>query len=314
MRRDVGIGREGLLPGAVLAGATAVVSGVSVFVNGSGVRALPNPALYTTAKNLVAAALLGVAAVAIPAWRGAPAAARARPTSRLGRAARAAGLAYVAAIGGGVAFVLFFTGLARTSAEPAAFVHDTIVIFVGALAWIALRERVAAWNLVAMVALVGGQALVSGGIGRVTGAGGLMLVLAATLLWAVEVVVVKRLLSYVSPGRLALLRMGGGSVLLVGYLGVDHELGALAALSGREVAWVLATGALLACYVGTWFTALARGRAVDVTSVLAGGVVVTAALEAITGHPGLAPEPVGLGLVIAGAATVYWRWPRGSVA
>ena len=40
------------------------------------------------------------------------------------------GLAYVGIIGNGLAFVIFFNGLARTTATPAAFLHDTLVIWV----------------------------------------------------------------------------------------------------------------------------------------------------------------------------------------
>ncbi len=322
MRRDVTKDGDRRAPGLLLAGATALVSGVSVFVNGYGVRALPDAALYTTAKNAVAAVILALAVVAFPSLRrrapgtsdggGGCAADRlpwgGRATS--GGLARALGLAYVAAVGGGVAFVLFFIGLARSAAEPAAFVHDTLVIWVGVVAWGTLRERLSTWNLVAIAALVAGQVLVAGGVGGLAGAGGLGLVLAATLLWAVEVVVAKRLLATVAPGAIALVRMGGGSALLVCYLALDNKLAALSSIDARQLSWVLATGALLAVYVATWLAALARARAVDVTSVLAASVVVTAALQALAGRSGLPSEPAGLALVLLGAATVWWRWPR----
>ena len=51
--------------GIVLAFAAAIVSGVSVFVNGYGTKRFPSATVYTTAKNLVAALLLvGIATVA----------------------------------------------------------------------------------------------------------------------------------------------------------------------------------------------------------------------------------------------------------
>src|SRR5664280_1648961 len=58
--------RRQRLPGAALAGATALVSGVSVFVNSYGVRAGATPAVYTTAKNLVAVTVLSF--VALIGW------------------------------------------------------------------------------------------------------------------------------------------------------------------------------------------------------------------------------------------------------
>ena len=53
---------KGRIPGVFVAGVTALISGVSVFVNSYGVRAVPSPVVYTTVKNVVAALVLVVAA------------------------------------------------------------------------------------------------------------------------------------------------------------------------------------------------------------------------------------------------------------
>ena len=162
------------LPGVAVAGVTAVVSGISVFVNSYGVHHVPSAAVYTTAKNLIAAVLLAVAAglgraVARLVFNsrhpddaagpetivGSTDSIGARQTTTRGEPtgpcqwalARWAALAYVGAIGGGAAFVLFFEGLARTTAEPAAFLHDTLVIWVALLALPFLRERLSPWNV-----------------------------------------------------------------------------------------------------------------------------------------------------------------------
>src|ERR1039458_3800910 len=50
-----------VVPGVFVAGVTALISGVSVFVNSYGVRAVSSPAVYTTAKNLVATLVLAIA-------------------------------------------------------------------------------------------------------------------------------------------------------------------------------------------------------------------------------------------------------------
>jgi drug/metabolite transporter (DMT)-like permease len=305
--------QSNLRSGLAIAGATAVISGVSIFINSYGVRDFHSPAVYTTAKNLVAAILLATAALLVPALRGrGPGDRPARTAGAPPGApwARAAALAYVGAVGGGLAFVLFFTGLARTSAEPAAFVHDTLIVWVGVLAWPALRERLSVWNVGAVGLLVAGEALAAGGVGNLVAGSGELLVLGATLLWAVEIVVAKRLLATLSPGSVALVRMGGGSALLVAYLAATGQLHTLMALDARQLGWALLTGALLACYVGTWLIALARARAVDVTSVLVASVVVTALLQTAAGHGSLVPQLAGLGLVVAGTAAVLWSWPR----
>jgi drug/metabolite transporter (DMT)-like permease len=206
--------------------------------------------------------------------------------------------------------VLFFNGLARTTATPAAFLHDTLVIWVVLLAGPFLHERAARWNIAAIALLVGGEVALSKGIGHLAWASGTSLVLAATLLWALEVVVAKRLLSGIAPATVSLVRMGVGSAALLAYLAVEGSLGSLFALNRSQLGWVLFTGLLLAGYVGTWMTALSRARAIDVTSILVASSLITAALQALAGAQPLAPEWLGLVLITVGTALVAWRMPR----
>lgn len=293
-----------------MAGVTALVSGVSVFVNSYGVHHVPSAAVYTSAKNLVAFAFLGAGALAVAGWRRAsgrpgPGPVPAPPPERPRRRWRQwAGLAYVGVVGGGIAFVLFFDGLARTSATPAAFLHDSLVVWVAVLAVPLLGERLTAWNMGAIVLLVGGEVALSHGIGHLALSAGNLLVLAATGLWAVEVVVAKRLLAGLAPATLGTVRMGVGSLTLVAYLAATGSLHGLVTLGAGQVGWALLTGGLLAAYVGTWMTALLRARALDVTSVLVAGALVTALLQAAAGSAPLAPAAGGLVLVAAGTALV----------
>lgn len=312
-----------VLPGVVVAGMTALISGLSVFVNSYGVHSVATPSVYTTAKNLVAAVIL--AAGAALSWslgrRRAGSAARrfvtVARTSRPSQPSRAAptswrvwgpgrwvGLAYVGIVGGGIAFILFFDGLADTTATPAAFWRDTLVVWVAVLALPFLRERVTWWNVVAIAALVAGQVAIAGGVGHLAADRGELLVLGATLLWAVEVVVARALLRDMAPAAISLVRMGIGAVALIVYLFATDTLHVLASLDATQVGWVLLTGLLLAAYVGTWMTALARARAVDVTSVLVGSALITALLQAAAGTTSLAPQALGLVLVVVGAGIV----------
>jgi len=316
----------GGLPGVAIAGMTALISGLSVFVNSYGVHAIAAPSVYTTAKNLVATMVLaGGALVAsgLGRRRAGPVAGRlltVTPTPAAGAVAarpwrtwgpgRWAGLAYVGVVGGGIAFVLFFDGLADTTATPAAFWHDTLVLWVAVLAVPLLRERVRWWNVAAMAVLVVGEISVAGGIGHLAADRGELLVLMATVLWAVEVVVAKLLLRDMAPAVVALVRMGVGALALIGYLAATGTLHVLLSLGAGQVGWALLTGLLLAAYVGTWMTALARARAIDVTSVLVGSALVTALLQAAAGTTSLAPHALGLLLIGGGTATVLWSARR----
>ena len=282
--------------GVGIAFGAALVSGVSVFVNSYGVKRFPNPTVYTTAKNLVAAAallaLLGVASKVRPGegWT--------RPATRR----EWVGLAAVAVVGGSIPFVLFFEGLARASSTDAQFIHKTLVVWVALLAVPLLRERVGVLHVAAVALLVAGQAELVGGVPAIGDSGrGEVLILAATLLWSVEVVVAKRLLGSLSPATVGSARMAAGSVVLLGWLGVTGRLDDLVGLTASGWGWAVLTGALLTAYVATWYSALARAQAVDVTAVLVGAVLVTSILDALVNDKPLAPQRTGLLVILAGA-------------
>lgn len=322
------VARRGGIPGVQVAAITALISGVSVFVNSYGVHAIAQPAVYTTAKNLVAAVLLvGVTLAARRVMRNGRSGAARRwvaqpvPASqpmpdgwRSWGAGRWLGVAYVGVIGGGMAFILFFEGLARTQATPAAFLHDGLVVWVALLAVPLLHERLSGWNLAAIALLMGGQVAVLGGIGHLAVGRGDVLVLVATWLWAIEVVVCKRLLAEVAPATASVIRMGVGAAVLVLYLGATGTVTVLLHLSTAQLGWALLTGLLLAGYVGTWMTALARARAVDVTSVLVASTVVTTLLSALAGTAPVAPEVFGLVLIACGVAVLMRSDLRRAVA
>ena len=311
---NVQTARRRRVPGVALAGATALVSGVSVFANSYGVRAGATPAVYTTAKNLVAVAVLSF--VALIGWTvrtrrfGSAAAnfvttapeAREVPATR--RWVEWLGLAYVGVVGGGLAFVLFFNGLAQSEATPAAFWRDTLVLWVAVLAVFFLRERLRWWNLAAIVLLFSGEVVVSGGIGQLAANRGEVDVLASSVLWALEVVVARRLLRTRSPATLAVVRMGLGALTLIVYLAASGSLGQLGAMNADQWHWALWTGLLLSAYVATWMSALARARAIDVTSVLASSALITWLLQLVAGTTSVSGDAIGLVLIGAGATLV----------
>jgi drug/metabolite transporter (DMT)-like permease len=283
--------------GILLALATAAISGVSVFLNGYGVKAFGSSTVYTTGKNLVAAIIL-LAVVGIGARRGAR---LTRPTRR----GQWVALGAIGVIGGSLPFVLFFEGLARASSPQAAFVHKTLVLWVALLALPLLKERLQWGHWVAIALLVVGQVGLAGGTPASFGTPGLM-ILGATLLWSLEVIVAKRLLDGVSSWTVGVARMGLGAVALLGWLAVRGQLGALVSLTAAEVGWALATGALLAGYVATWFAALARAQAVDVTAVLVLAAPVTALLSAAVNGTTLATQTPWLAMVVLGGAAMAW--------
>ncbi len=264
--------------GVYLALGTALISGVSVFLNGFAVRQFSDPATYTTLKNAVAAIILIGAFLAVG---GVP---RALGTRRW------LGLAVLGLIGGSVPFLLFFTGLAQATAPAAAVIHKTLFIWVALLAVVLLRERLGAWQIGALGVLLVATLLVQPPTGVSWGSGESLIAL-ATGFWAVETIVAKRLLASVPPLVAGAGRMGFGLVVLVGYLAFTGRLGIVAQLGPVQWAWVLGTGVLLAGYVTTWYGALRRAPAATVAAVLTLGAPITAGLSAVVngGVPAAGP-------------------------
>jgi drug/metabolite transporter (DMT)-like permease len=294
--------------GLLLAAATATISGVSVFLNATAVKHVPDAAVFTTLKNTVAVVvLLGLAWVAVK-----PAEVRA-----IGQRDRAT-LGVIGVLGGGLAFLLFFSGLAMASAPSAAFIHKTMFIWVALMAGPFLAERLGWAPIAALGALLLGQAIILPPLGITWGAGE-TLIAAATLLWAVEVVLAKRVLGRVRSPIVGVARLGIGLVVLVGFLVASGRIMGIVQLDLAGWAWVAATGVLLSGYVATWLAALRRAPATEVTSILVLGAVLTGILTAIS--RGMLPEPVtGVGyalvaIAVAGLAVAgSRRTPEAAVA
>jgi drug/metabolite transporter (DMT)-like permease len=280
--------------GVGLAVLTALISGVSIYVNSFAVKQLPDAAVYTTLKNGVAALiLLALAAVLV----------RPQAVREMRRDAWVR-LVLIGVIGGSVPFVLFFTGLAQASAPSAAVIHKTLFVWVALLAVPFLGERLGWAQMAAMGVLLAGQLLVVRPEGIAWGTGETMIA-AATLLWAVETILARRALDDVPSPVVGAARLGIGLVVLVGYLTVTGKLTTVAALTGQQWTWALVTGLLLSGYVATWFAALQRAPASLVTAVLVLGAPITALLQVAQGAaiPSV-PALAGQGLILLGGSAL----------
>ena len=275
--------------GVGLAVVAGCISGLAIWLNAFAVKQMPDAALYTTLKNGVAAAVLLVLAAPLV---------RRSEVKQIDRSGWL-GLTIVGIVGGGIAFLLFFTGLAMASAPSAAFIQKTLFVWVAILALPLLGERLGLTQLVALTVLVVGQALVLPPRGIAWGTGETLIAI-ATLCWAVEVVVVRRVLGMVATPIVAAGRLSIGLVVLVGYLALTGRIDGILALGPQAWAWILLTGLILAAYVGTWFAALRRAPATVVTSVLVVGAVITGGLQALArGGPPTVDLVAGYLLIVA---------------
>lgn len=277
---------------------TAMISGVSNFVNFRAVQGTNVDAWIAVRNSAVALMLLPLAIL-------------------LGRGSRARlvqgdwlRLAAIGLLGGAVPFLLYFHGFQMAAAEggaaSASLGYRSLFLIATVLGVLVLRERLPRHFLIGAGLLFGGNVLLLGVTGPVW-TSGTALVLLATGLWGCEYAVSKRLLASLPPREVALGRMGFGAVFLLGYLALTGQAGSVATFAPTDWMSLALSALLLFAFVTTWYTGL---RTVDLTvasSLLVVGFPITWVLGIVTSGTGAPLVPVAGALaVLAGAALVLW--------
>jgi drug/metabolite transporter (DMT)-like permease len=284
-----------LRAGLVLALATAVISGFSIFINSYAANEFHSASTFSSMKNTV----VGAALLLLFLPRGGT------PLRRL-KSRQVVALLALGVVGGSVPFILFFEGLSRAGSANAAFVQKTLFVWVALLAVPLLRERLGRAQIGAIALLVVAQWMI-GAPTSLRPDTGLTMVFAATLLWAVEVIIAKKILAEVGGQLGATARMAFGAVILFGYVVYKGDIGDFGSLSMLEWTWLLVTAAILLAYVTTWYAAMERAPATAVTCVLAVGAPITAALNVISGKGApTGDQLIGFALVLTAAAVLVW--------
>jgi len=268
---------------------TTVISGFSVFLNTYAVKLINQSSVHTTAKNLIATlvlSLLFLTPLAIKKLKG---------IARVDWLK----LVLIGLIGGSIPFLLFFKAVSLTSATNTAFIHKTLFIWVSLLAVWFLREKIGRLQYGALVLLfLGNFALL--GFKFISFDYGVVLALIATLFWAVEFVIAKKILSRIDSLVVGWARMFFGSIFLIGYVASIGKFNMLFNLSVIQWQWELLLGILLAIYVFTWYGALKRLPAVTVTSILVLASPLTTFLNNIFGPQSFSHgQLIGCGLIIS---------------
>lgn len=254
----------------VLALITAVISGTNNFLGKIAVTAVKDPIVFTTLKNVIVAALLVGIILMLGKWREIISLTRGQMFRLLA----------IGAIGGSVPFALFFTGLMNTSALNAGLIHKTLFVWVLLLAVPFLKERFSWVQWVGVGTLFAANFVVGGFKGFNFNIGELM-VLGATLLWAIENVIAKKALKDISSITVASARMVVGSLILFAIVLGRGSTVPLSSLSLEQWGWTLLTSVLLLGYVLAWYTALKYAPATYVAALLVPATLVTNMLTAI---------------------------------
>jgi len=294
--------------GIYFAIATAVISGVSLFLNKYAVTAIKEPLIFTTVKNI------GVALIVLAFLLSSGELKKIKKLTKIQKLY----LALVGIIGGSIPFYLFFTGLSMTPAINGAIIHKTLVLWVGLLAIPFLKEKMSKTGWFAVIALFVANVFVGGFKGFVFSRGELY-ILAATLFWAVETILAKKVLPKVHPDLLVEARMGIGALVLLA-LSVALKPQALLGVTSLSLdnwLWIVLTMGLLTGYVATWYRGLKYAPATAVTAVLVGSTLVTNILSAVfvthTLNTALLIQSV---IIASGIAVIYKAeaGPKGKIA
>ncbi|NYZ74206.1 DMT family transporter, partial [Candidatus Micrarchaeota archaeon] len=268
---------------------TALISGFSVFMNGIAVK-LADPSVYTLAKGIGALLFLVAAAFALK---------ESRHFSGLSRKQWAM-LGLIGIVGGSLPFLMFFWGLSMGGAAISSFIYRSLFIFAAVFGYLVLKETPSPRDFAAGFAILIGNALLVSGDMMFGPAQ--LLVLGATVLWALEYALSRKVMADVHPKVVMVARMGFGSIFLLAFLGFSSSLSALWSIDIAVLGWLAVTSLLLFAFVTCWYSALKHLPLLKATAILALGGVITAVLEAVVLAKTISMIAVfGLLFVFAGA-------------
>lgn len=251
---------------------TAFISGFSNFINKIAVTTIKPPLVFTAEKNLlVGLAIIGIL-IATCKWK---------KIFRL-KKKEIIFLILIGIIGGSLPFYLFFTGLSQIPAINAAFIHKTLVLWVAILAIPFLKEKISKLQIFAVLLLFSSNFII-GGFTSLQFSQGELFVLIATILWAIENILAKKILPFVDPDIVVAARMGLGSLILLGAALLTSPTALYQSLFTLPSQWLLMgiTTIFLLGYVMTWYRALKFAPAITVASILVAATLVTNILSAI---------------------------------
>ncbi len=183
-------------------------------------------------------------------------------------------------IGGSIPFLLFFKGLAMTSAAQGAFIHKTMFIFVAILAVAFLKEKINKNFLVGGLLLLLGNLLALKSLHFSFGFGD-GLILLAVLFWSAENILAKYLLCDLSGNIVAWSRMFFGAILIFIYLVFTGQAPQLLFLNLPQLGWIAITSILLFGFVITWYNGLKYLPVSVATTILLLGLPITTVLSAV---------------------------------
>jgi len=269
---------------------TALVSGVSIYLNKYAVKGMDST-IFTFSKNITVSLFLfstillfsnygEIKKLTFYEWKK---------------------LIAIGLVGGSIPFILFFKGLSMTTGTAGSLIHKTMFLYVLVLAPIFLKEKLNKFVLLGSALLLFGNYMMLKP--QLVLNQGNMMILAATLFWALENTLSKYTLKELSGNVVAFGRMFFGSLFILTYIIMAGKAPLLTQLTMPQLSWIAVTSSLLFLYVITWYNGLKHVPVTLATSILLLGAPITTLLKFITGAQMTLNTTVGMLSILIGVIT-----------
>ena len=255
--------------GVILILFTALISGTSIFINKFGVSNIEST-IFTFLKNIIVAFFLLAIILGFKEFKN---------LKELNKQ-QWLWLIFIGFIGGSVPFVLFFKGLQISNGPIGSFIHKSMFILVALLATIFLKEQISKKLVIPAFLLLAGNFLLLKMNSFELNIGAL-LILIATVFWAVENVISKHVLKTIEPKVLAFGRLFFGGIFIMIYILLTSRFNMILTLTFQQISWILISVPFLLLYVITWYTGLKYVKVTTATSILLLGSPITLLLSSI---------------------------------
>lgn len=264
---------------------TAVISGFAIFINKFGVSVI-NPFIFTWLKSLIVVLMLTGLLFALKDWKILKSLTRKQWFL----------LIVIGLVGGSIPFLLFFKGLALTSAAQGSFLHKTMFIYVALLAAFFLKEKIDKRFLFGGLFLFLGSLFLLKKLSFTPGQGDLLIIIAA-LFWAAENIISKYTLKNLQGRTVVWGRMFFGSFFIFLFLLGTGQASLIFDLNLTQIGWVAITSIILLGYLMTWYTGLKYIPVHQAAAILLLGSPITTLLSFVSGK-GVTLSEVLAGLFI----------------
>jgi drug/metabolite transporter (DMT)-like permease len=279
--------------GISLAVITAIISGISIFLNKFAVTDT-DPAVLVFMKNSIAALII-IFLILLK---------NKQETKTLKSLKFKPNhfmiLVLIGLIGGSIPFLLFFKGLSLTSASQAAFIHKNMFLATFFLAPVLIKEKISKRFINSAVLILLGNFFILNQLNLFQLNQGTVYIAIATILWALEAIFLKKVLKKLPAKLVAGARMGFGSLFILMFLILSKNLPSLSQITVQNIFWILATSVLLTGYVLSWYQALKYLKASTATAVLTLGTVITSFLNLILSRTIKTQEILGISFLLTG--------------